>query len=176
VHTVAQAPQFALSVCSFTQEAPQGDSPGVVHTRVQAPATHCSLPRHCVPQAPQLFGSVWVSVHPLKHAASPMGQLHLPAVQVSPAGHAVPQVPQSFESVCRFTQALLQLLRPVMHSSVHLPSEQTCPLTQAAPQVPQLSGSAERSVHRLSQRAGVAPAVQAHALETHTCPPVHAVP
>ena len=54
-HGLAQAPQFALSVCSFTQTPPHDVSP-VPHTHLPAEQTWPAP--HAAPQTPQLFASV----------------------------------------------------------------------------------------------------------------------
>jgi hypothetical protein len=124
VHTVPHPPQFALSVCSFTHEAPHGDSPPV-HVSAHMPETHCWLPEHCVPQPPQLSGSVCSSTHAPLHADSPVGHAQAPPVQLSPFAQPMPHWPQSLESVCRSTHALLQLVRPVPQFVVQEPAEHT---------------------------------------------------
>jgi len=51
---------------------------------------------HAVPHAPQLRGSVFVSMHSLPHfdVPDPQADAHMPCVQTSPALHALPHAPQ----------------------------------------------------------------------------------
>jgi hypothetical protein len=58
---------LALSVCVSTQALPHAVVPAP-HTSVHTPPMHALLPAHAVTQAPQLFGSVDVSVHAPLHA------------------------------------------------------------------------------------------------------------
>jgi hypothetical protein len=61
--SVAQPPQLALSVCTFTQAPPQSCSPAGHATH--APPEQASPAEHTFSQAPQLDTSEEVSTHPL---------------------------------------------------------------------------------------------------------------
>jgi hypothetical protein len=53
------------------------------------------VPVQTFPQAPQLFGSFCVSVHPLLHSAgAKVGQVHAPALHHCPEAHTWPHAPQ----------------------------------------------------------------------------------
>jgi hypothetical protein len=70
-----------------------------------------------LPHAPQLFGSLVVSVQVPLHSVCPVGQpvppVQVPPVQVCPEAQALPQAPQLFGSVPRLVQVPLQLVWPV---------------------------------------------------------------
>jgi hypothetical protein len=203
VHVVPQAPQFVGSLCvsvqtplqrrpplkqaqapfwhvvppldSLTQELPQAVSP-VPQDSEHVLLVHCWLPVQTTPHPPQSLTFDVVSTHAPLHSVCPAGQVHAPATQLAAVPQVTPQPPQSRSSVCRLTQALLQLVRPVPQFRVQTPAEQTWPVVHTVPQAPQSLGSLERSTHCPLHAAGVVPCVQAHALETHCWPPPQTVP
>jgi hypothetical protein len=141
---------------------------------VQEPAWHAAPAGHTVPQAPQLFGSVAVSVQvPLQLVSPATGQLHPPSAQTSPAAHCTPQRPQLFGSVARSVQVPLQFTSPAVEQ-VQTPSAQMSPAGHTTPQAPQLFTSVARSVQ--TERAvappkqqSVSPAEQTASLCWATC-------
>jgi hypothetical protein len=74
----------------------------------QDPPAQLSPAWHALPQPPQLFALVLVSIQE-------------PVQQVWPEGQAVPQVPQLLASVFVSTQVPLQTVWPVGHWTVHTP-------------------------------------------------------
>jgi hypothetical protein len=130
-HAVPHAPQLALLVWRSTQVMPPPPGPaGHAVSPVGQPATHApftqvSTMRQRCPHAPQLAGSLLVSVHWPAQVVSPPPHTHFPFVQLDPVPHAVPHVPQSKGSMVRSTQALLQLVSPAPHVVVHWPDEHT---------------------------------------------------
>jgi hypothetical protein len=96
------------------------------------PQQVCPAWQGVAPQAPQLFGSVWVLVQvPSQQvfggAQVVPPQLQTPASQVCPAGQAMQEGPQLLGSVWVLVQ---------------VPPQQVCPAWQGgAPQAPQLFGS-----------------------------------
>jgi hypothetical protein len=80
--------------------------------QLHAPWIHCSPLGQMLPQAPQLFGSVWVSTHWLLQQVAggahktPL-QLHAPWMHCSPLGQTLPQAPQLFASVSVSTHVWL---------------------------------------------------------------------
>jgi hypothetical protein len=95
---------------------------------------------HTLPQAPQLFGSLWVAVHTPEQRASPFVHAQLPFWHVVAPVQVVPHPPQLLLSVCSFTHEDPHRVRLAAHVIAHLPLEQTFPM-QTSPQVPQLTGS-----------------------------------
>jgi hypothetical protein len=68
----------------------------------QMPDTHTGvLAGQTLPQPPQLFGSLWVSMHAPLQRLLPDGHVQTPDWQVWAPVHAWPQVPQLFASLCR---------------------------------------------------------------------------
>jgi hypothetical protein len=107
VHLVPQAPQLLLSsVVSVQRPVPAGQWVGYVALQidVQTPFMQLTLVAwgsaeglQIVPQAPQLFGSVWVATQASPHFFVSFGQAHWPALQISPVGQAVEhRAPQLF--------------------------------------------------------------------------------
>jgi hypothetical protein len=88
-------------------------------------------------QAPQLLGSLLVSVHPNVQAA-PVEQTHARFEQVSLGPHASPHAPQLLASDVRSAQVLPQVAR--LDGHWHTPLVQLPPL-QEFPHVPQLLAS-----------------------------------
>ena len=122
-HGAPQAPQFALSVRTLTQAAPQCCWPGPQHRPVSqtSPVTQMSAPGEPA-HAPQFAGSELTLVHvvPL-HEMVPAPQ-HLPALQDSPLPHGMPQPPQFAVSVVVLVQLAPQCVgvvppqhRPLSH-------------------------------------------------------------
>jgi hypothetical protein len=148
----------------------------MVQVSVHLPFVQSCAPMQRFPQEPQLFGSVDSLTHTPPHEFCPGGQAQVPFTQVDPGPQATPHAPQLKSSLCRFTQALLQLVRPPPQLSVHWPSEHTSGLLQAAPHPPQLAGFVARSTHWLPQNAGFWPWVHAQLPAVHCSPPTHALP
>jgi hypothetical protein len=152
-HAVPQAPQLALLVCRSTHVVPIIGPMPPVHavSPVGQPAVHTPFTQvlampQWVPHAPQLRGSVSVSVHWPPQLVSPAPHTHAPLVQVAPVPQAVPQAPQSKGSFSRSTHALLQLVSPLPQLVVQTPDEHTWPVAHAMPQPPQFLGSLSVSV------------------------------
>jgi hypothetical protein len=151
VQASPQPPQLALSFVSSTQDEPHVVRPAP-HVDWHVPPEHSWFAPHALPQAPQLFGSVFslrqTTLAPVPHAVRPLGQAHALFVHTSPPTHATPQPPQLLGSVASATQALLQSVSPAPHVLVQTLLEQTCPPPRhATPQPPQLSGSLVVSTH-----------------------------
>jgi hypothetical protein len=109
---------------------------------------------HCVPQAPQWFGSVDRFTQAPPQDTCPAGQVHAPPLQICPRAHATPHPPQWSTSVCTLTHAPPQLVNPAPHWSEHCPCEHTSDGGQTMPQPPQSFGFEERSTHCSAQTAG----------------------
>jgi hypothetical protein len=98
------------------------------HVFEHVPLLQTSPLPHCLPHAPQLFGSIFVSAHfdPQSVVPPPHVVAHLPTEHTSPDGHAVPQVPQLALSVCGSThvpeQSVLGALHPLVVPSLDEPS------------------------------------------------------
>jgi hypothetical protein len=103
-HTVAQAPQFDVSVWRFTQR-PAQKVVGGPHTLAQTPLEHTRPAPQAFPQAPQSPVAVWRSISQplvLTRSQSPQPASHAATAQRLPehAGvaceseHAAPQAPQ----------------------------------------------------------------------------------
>lgn len=86
-------PQFALSLCSFTQTDPHAVVP-IAQTNLHMPPAHVSAPGHTLPQPPQSFGFDVVSTQAPLHALCPEGHLQVPALHVAPDAQALAQLPQ----------------------------------------------------------------------------------
>jgi hypothetical protein len=126
-HTVEPAGQLVA------QKRVAVHTPPPAHCGVQLLAAHFWPKPHAFPQAPQLFGSVWVSVQQPPHATVPAGQLvdeppqpaeppqrsaQVPWLQPWPAGQTLPQTPQFSESACKSTQRpVFVLLLPAPHTA-----------------------------------------------------------
>ncbi len=73
-----------------------------------------------LPHAPQLFGSVRVSMQlPPAQTVSGALQKHVPVMHAMPGSHALPQLPQFFGSDCVLVHAPLQNDWPSGQTSVH---------------------------------------------------------
>ena len=94
---------------------------------------------HTVPQRPQLFASVLVSVHVPPQFVSPaVAQPQTPSEQMSPVRHKLPQAPQLSASSCRLVHTALR--RPTQQSLSPAPQTAspwlaTCAGTAGAPTV-----------------------------------------
>jgi hypothetical protein len=180
-HVVPHAPQLALLVWRSTQVMPIPPPPPAGHAvspvgqpAVQAPLTHVSAMGQRRPHAPQLAGSVPVSVHWPPQVVSPAPHTHFPLVQLAPVPHAVPQVPQSKGSLVRSTHAPMQLVSPLPQLVVQTPEEHTWPVAQTIPHPPQLAGSLWVSVQTPLQRWPLLK--QAHSPAWHVVPAPHRLP
>jgi hypothetical protein len=146
-HPLPHAPQFALLVFRFTQvmpiipNPPGHDVSPVGQPAWQVPFTHMLPMPQWTPHAPQLRGSLLVSVHWPMHVVSAALHVHIPFTHEAPVPQIVPQVPQSKGSVVRSTQALLQSVSPFPQINAQMPEEQTHPAPHAIPQPPQFLGS-----------------------------------
>ncbi len=134
-HTVGQAPQWALSVCRFTQVVPQSVWPD---GHAQVPAWHDwplvqAWPQAAAAVVPQLLLSVSGLTQVPEQLTWPMPQVvaHTPAEHAVPAPHTRLQAPQLLLSVCMFTQALPQAVWPVGHAQA--PDWHDWPLVHAWP-------------------------------------------
>jgi hypothetical protein len=128
-HAVPQAPQFAALVWRSTQfcmpPIPVHAVSPVLHPMTQLPLMQL-LPRpHRLPHAPQLLGSVLVSLQRLLQVARPPPHAQAPAMQLAPVPQTRLHVPQFEGSVCRSVQSPVQLVCPVAQLVVHTPDEQT---------------------------------------------------
>jgi hypothetical protein len=161
--TLPQVPQLLLSVvvlaqplvqhvCPAEQAGPPLQSTGAVQTL----ATQVSPEAHALPHAPQLLGSLVVSLHPVEqHCSAPVQAgpplqvvAHMPPLQTSPGAQETPHLPQLFGSVLTSVQPVV-----AQHSSVpvqagpplqvveHMLFEQSLPGGQAMPQPPQFCES-----------------------------------
>ncbi len=166
-HAVPHAPQFRLSVSRFTHAFPQSVSPAaVLQVPVQTPAEQSVPGAQRLRHAPQLSGSLAVSVQAVPHSVS---EPHVQAAftHEAPVGHDLLQPPQFAGSSWVSTQASLQSVREPA-SSLHVveqwPFAQSAPppstAEQTVPQPPQLFGSLCVAVHTPSQR--VPPFAQRH--------------
>jgi hypothetical protein len=178
-----QPPHASPSVLVSTHSA----APPVAGAHELVPGRHAHVPpaqyipppatKHCVPHAPQLFGSSEVSVHavppkPVAHVmiVSPVGavgQLQVLAEHVARSAHAVPHAPQLRGSVAVLVQTPPQVVSPVGH--VHTLATHDSPAPHRIPQPPQLRGSVVVSLqmppHSLS------PVGQLHTPETQVPAP-----
>jgi hypothetical protein len=100
------------------------------HRYKHKPKTQLCLALHFFLQAPQLAGSVKMSVQAIPHMAELSGQLvvQAPATHAaSPlvgAGQTFPHMPQFWVSVLVSTQAPPQLVEPAAHLKPHAPIAQ----------------------------------------------------
>jgi hypothetical protein len=174
VQTFPQLPQLLGSLFVFTQAPPQRACWVGQPTLEQAPATQASPAPHLVPQAPQFWKLVCVSMHRPPQSDCPTSQVHVPALQICPPPQTVPHPPQFEASLFVSTQLALHSVRPVAHPAVHLPALQTWFEPQAVPQVPQFFASAPRSTQAPLQ--AVVPASHTQLLPLQISPPPQAVP
>jgi hypothetical protein len=115
-----------------------------------------------LPQAPQLAGSLPVSVQVPPQLVWGSEQAHTPFTQLVPARQALPQAPQWLFELGRCAQAPLQLVRPAAQVAAQEPLLHTLPSAQRWPQDPQLRGSLAGSTQASPQRT--APAAQTQLL------------
>ncbi len=101
------------------------------------------------PHAPQLRGSVRVSMHDPAHIARPPGHEHVPLTHV-PVPQSRPHTPQFLGSVASRAQAPPQSTKPPVHT--HAPAAQPAPTPQTVPQAPQFAGSLPGSTQVVAQR------------------------
>lgn len=102
-----------------------------------------------VPQVPQFFASVFVSVHVPEQAVCPPPQLQAPVLQDCPVAHVVVQLPQCVLSICVSTQAPLQLVDVPWHTQA-LPKH-FIPVPHLVPQVPQFAAFVVRAAQMPAQ-------------------------
>jgi hypothetical protein len=185
-------PQLLGSVATFVQVP--GFVPQTISPVGQAPhvlLAHVSPVAHCLPQAPQLLGSVvslaqtprpWPAV-PLGQSVAPFGQTQWPEMHAAPESHTKPQEPQLLASLVVSTQPAEHAVRPVVQTQVGLEPAGVWhvePTGHTVPHVPQL----KLSVLVLVQTPGllplaphtVAPAGQLHVDAAHVPPLGHALP
>ena len=152
---VPHDPQLRLFVSRSTQAPPHSVSPAaVLHVPVQLPAAHSVFGGHRARHAPQLAGSVCVSVQVIPQSVS-APQEQAPLTQSAPAGHGELHAPQLFASFERSTQAPPQSvsapLESVSHEVAQVPAAQTLSappsVAQTWPHDPQLLGSLSVAVH-----------------------------
>jgi hypothetical protein len=118
---VSQMPQIVAPV---QPQAPLGDASGqhvassaphAPPTHRQAPALHVALSWHCLPQVPQLRGSVSRSTQAPLHSVVPAEQTHVPPRQIPAPLHAVPLVfGRHLPFLHRFLPSFL-VQRPSLH-------------------------------------------------------------
>jgi hypothetical protein len=148
-HAVAHDPQCARSLRRFTQadRDPAGQTSGRSAGHAHAPSTHASPSSgHCVPHAPQWFGSDDVFAHAGDpgHATTPGVASHTqPPATHDPAPHPKPHAPQWASFDARSTHHHPHTSWPAGHA--HRPLRHAAPIGQLAPQDPQLLGSDPRS-------------------------------
>ncbi|GAC1351462.1 MAG: hypothetical protein NVSMB1_04730 [Polyangiales bacterium] len=198
---VAHAPQFAGSVAVLVQVAdtPQHDSGGAqVHGVLHIPAMQLPVAQ-TLPHAPQLLGSLRMSMHEVVPEASPQhffpdGQpvvvhpiaVHVPPAQAWPGPHLLPQAPQlsgslSVEASQPSATTPLQSANPFAQAPIRhvlaLQSGVACGrFGHVAPHLPQLLTSSLRLRHNEPQQASpgahAAPMPQLPAQS----PPLHVSP
>lgn len=123
----------------------------VPHWLLEHVAVACILVGQIRAQAPQLFGSILVSVQALLHSmnGSTQAKSQVPAthVGVALAGgmHTVSQPPQCAVLVIKSTQEPSQACVVPAQEVPHLPPAHTSPAPQALPQTPQLAVSEAKS-------------------------------
>lgn len=131
----------------LTQSLPQCVRP-VSHSS-HLPDLQATPEGQTVPQVPQLFSSVDVSVHaPLQSVSLAFEQVHLPLVHATPDGQIAPHFPQFAVSVSVSTQVLSQVVGAVEGQS-HVPSLQVAAVGQTLAQVPQWAVSVFSSTQLL---------------------------
>jgi hypothetical protein len=202
-------PQLAGSVFVSLQPVGQHVSPGE-HAgpvpqsaiAVQTLDTHVSPTGHTLPHAPQLFGSVFVSMQPdAQHwsggvhagpALHPIGARQKLSTHVLSGGHGMPQPPQLVGSVVVSLQPVVQHASvplqagPPLHAVVdmHLPPAHLSPDAHGIPQPPQLFGSVLVLLHPSLQQASMPvqagpplhPIIDWHLLSTQVSVAAHAWP
>ena len=170
---------------SFTHEPEQFCVPAgqvEVHTLF----VHTSLAWHCLPQEPQLLGSVLVSAQPLAHCAKPALQA-LPqvlAVQVAKpfagASHCLLQPLQLLGSFAMSAQRESHGAKPAVHEKPHFESLQVAlpcaGIGHALPQSPQLPGEEVVSMQAPPQLLVPVAQVALQLPSEHTKPAPQAVP
>jgi hypothetical protein len=185
-HTSLHVPQLRTSVAVFVHPwlqhvaAPVHTGPPLQEGGIwQTPPRHVAPAPHALPQPPQLFESVSMSVQPtVQHWSTPVQRgppLHdafgvqTPAMQLLFAGQALPHPLQLFGSVSMSVQPALQhCSRPVQTGppahwagGVQLPCTQVSPALHAKPHWLQLFGSVFTSVQPFWQ---------------HSCAPLQTMP
>ena len=116
LHTLAQAPQFAGSTSSSTQDEPHAVVPPA-HVSEQPPREQKGMPDgHTFPHFPQFAGSVCTLVQlPLQRLVPPpQSGLQLPVEHTSPGAHVWPHAPQLSTSVAVSTHAPPQAALPTL--------------------------------------------------------------
>jgi hypothetical protein len=153
-------PQLASSSASFTHfcALPEsGHTSGRPVGQWQLLALQVALLAHVFAHAPQLAGSVVVSMHVLLHTSPlPGGHAQLPPLQTSlVSGQAFPQKPQLAGSFWMSAQNVEQSFAfGAKHPQI--PPLQLSPgLAQAWPQVPQFAGSVCALVQSAPQSVGL---------------------
>ncbi len=94
------------------------------------------VPLQKVPQVPQLFASVCVSVQKPPQSVCPVGQTHALFTHCVPPVQIVPHIPQLLLSLVRSTQVPLQSVCPL--GQAHWPLSQCLPPVQLLLHDPQL--------------------------------------
>jgi hypothetical protein len=101
-HVVEHDPQCIGSAPRSAQTASQRVWP-LAHITLHVPMSQTGdVDGHVTPHAPQLFGSLLETVHPLEpeaHWSHPVSQPHTPAVQCAFTPHAVAHAPQCVGSL-----------------------------------------------------------------------------
>lgn len=103
-HAMPHAPQFAGSLCAFTQRPAQVICVGAQLGTHDPPVQSCPA-GHAVPHPPQwapsVVGSTQVAPQSIRPSPQSMAlEMHRPAAHICPAPQRAPQVPQLAESVC----------------------------------------------------------------------------
>jgi hypothetical protein len=108
------------------------------------PPLHVSVAPHTLPQRPQLFVSVSVSMQAPPQAVCPAGQSGTQVLieQRSRAAQARPQAPQLVMLEVVSTHAPPQRIWPAAQGALQVPALQVSPAAQARPQAPQFAMSA----------------------------------
>jgi hypothetical protein len=127
-------------------------SASVVHSvPMQKPVVQMSPAGQLTPHCPQFWGSLWRSVHVVRHSVPlhdtthvppmhtwPMAQLasvvhamaeHAPAVHVSPAAQMEPHAPQLFGSL--WVSMHVPLHTTPLHPATHTPPMHVWPMAQS---------------------------------------------
>jgi hypothetical protein len=150
LHGEVHPPQCCGSDVKSTHFDPHWVVPGK-HGSWQPDGVHTVPPVQTVPQAPQLLGSLVVSVQNIPRSLAqvvrlgPQSATQVPLAQTKPAPQMALQLPQLKRSV--WVLAQLEVC-PLEHSisdggqvSVHLPARHACAAEQVFPQSPQFPGS-----------------------------------
>jgi len=143
-HCVPHAPQSNGSLERSTHALLQLVVPPL-HVVVQTPCEQTWPPVHTVAQAPQLFGSLCVSVQTPLQRRPLLKHWHLPPTHVVPDAHRFPQPPQLALSESSSTQVEPHALSPLPHTSVQTLDTQVLLPEQVSLHAPQLSAFEVRS-------------------------------